>query len=133
MSTGAKMEKSRAFFKNLAYLFYAFGMADRKFLKQEKHSIINLVEKGGFTEIDTSSAKDLIYQTLKDLIEQDVTAMNAFEIFTTYFIENKQLFTENLRSEIQNGVKQILDVNNRKDKSEIVLLSKLYLLFKEEG
>ena len=131
MLNKAKTEVAQVFFKKLAHLFYAIGMADKKFLRQEKIAIIDIVEKGGFSQIDTNASKDIIYQTLKELIENKVKHVVAFDIFKKFFSENKHLFPENLRFEIQKAVKQILDANERKDKSEIVILSKLHLLFKE--
>ena len=118
------------FFKMLAHLFYAVGMADKKFLREEKVAIIDAVEKGGFSEIDTIAFKDIMYQTLKELIEYDVKPAIAFDVFKKYYNENIQLFPKKLRKEIQQAVQKIISADERRNKSEVVFLTKLHLLFK---
>jgi predicted NAD/FAD-dependent oxidoreductase len=64
-----KLYKNEDFYRHLAHLFYAFAAADRKIVIEEKRSIVASVEKNWTLHTDELDAKEIIYSTLRKIIE----------------------------------------------------------------
>ena len=120
----------RIFYENLAYLFYAVAMADGKIMVEEKRKIIEYVKKYWSHRLFTSDSDEIIYATLRTLIKEETISEDAYIVFKSFFLDNKKLFSVELRKKIMETSNGIAMSYSRKNKSELILLTKLHTLFK---
>lgn len=118
------------FFENLAYLFYSVAIADRKIMVEEKRIIIEYVKKYWSHRLKTSDSDEIIYATLRWLIKEETISEDAFLVFKNFFLDNKKLFSDELRNKIMETSNGIALSYSGKNKSELILLTKLHTLFK---
>ena len=121
---------TRIFYENLAYLFYAVAMADGKIMVEEKRKIIEYVKKYWSHRLITSDSDEIIYATLRTLIKEETISEDAYIVFKSFFLDNKKLFSVELRKKIMETSNGIAMSYSRKNKSELILLTKLHTLFK---
>ena len=120
------------FYKHIAHLFYAVAMADKKMVVDEKRKIVAYVEKYWMVTYDGANSSEIIYETLRTLIKTKMSSEGAFAIFKTYFEEVAQEFSQEIRQQLMETVDGIALSASRRNKSELVLLTKIHkLLFKE--
>lgn len=120
---------SETFLEKLACLFYAIGMADKNFISEEKKKIVDMVEMGNFEDMKVEKAKEIIYSTLRELIARDEKSEQAFNVFKKFYHANKTSFSQDLKREIMIACQEIVDANQSKSKSEVILITKLSMLF----
>ncbi|GMN08407.1 hypothetical protein MTsPCn5_37960 [Croceitalea sp. MTPC5] len=120
------------FYESLAHLFYAIAMSDGSMTREEKLKIIASVEQHWSVPIDTTNSKEIMYQTLRDLIANKQKSSRAFEIFQMYYSNHIAIFSEQLKHTIKEACDAIVSSFNKKNKSEIIMLTQLNLLFKKK-
>jgi len=117
------------FYRQLGTLFYAFANADGDFNRLEKLKIIELTMSDWCDPSEYPEAKDAIYSTLQKLIKEEESSNNAFLTFTEYYHLDREAFSIDIKKLILNSAYAISDTYAKRNKSEIVLFSRLYLLF----
>lgn len=121
------MKFTEAFYQNLANLFYAISMADNSMTTDEKRSIVKRVEKHW---ANSNSSSELIYENLRVLIKEKVEADDAYEDFKNYYLAHKEEFSKETIHNLLAASHEISNATAGKNKSELIVLAKLYKLFK---
>jgi len=119
------------FYESLANLFYAMAMADTRIAKQEKLRIKELVEKHWSVLSPELDSSQTIYNTLKKLIRKHETKEEAFSRFKTFFLNNRELYTEEIRDKLIDNADRIALAFSGRNKSESILLYQLYKVLHE--
>ncbi|WP_425657642.1 hypothetical protein [Tenacibaculum ascidiaceicola] len=122
------MKFTEEFYKSIANLFYAVSMADKNMTVEEKKSIVKRVEKNWSTS-ENKSDSELIYETLRELIKEKVTSETAYESFKEYYLVHKEEFSKNVIHDLLAASHEISSSYARKNKSELIILARLYKLF----
>ncbi len=123
--------ESEDFYRHLAHLFYAFAASDRHIVLEEKKSIVSSVEENWDFHFETFDAKEIIYETLRKLIEGKLDSNMAFVSFEHYYEHNKNNFSPDLKQRILSASDRITRSFSGRNKSELIMLSRLHLLFKD--
>lgn len=124
---------SRAFYQQLARLFYAIAATDGKVRKEEEEELKKIV-KNEWLNFDASFDEYgidfvcYILITFDWLQENDWGIKRAISDFKTYRKNNKDLFTEPINQLILKTSDAIASVFAKQNKSELVLLSKLNMV-----
>ena len=119
------------FYKSLSSLFYSIAASDKNIVPKEKLKIIELVEKYWSAKKEDFDSKAYIYSELKSLIQSKLNKEIAFDNFKSYFQENQSIFSFDLRKNIMNSAYEIANAFAKRNKSELLLLSKLHMLLFE--
>tara|TARA_R110000868_G_scaffold398965_3_gene672462 strand:+ start:412 stop:816 length:405 start_codon:yes stop_codon:yes gene_type:complete len=124
------------FYENLGKLFYSVAMVDGAVHIKELDKLKQLVEED-WLEVDTiedNFKTDAAYQIISVfdwLLEYEKSSEQCFKVFVEFYKENTSLFTDKIKSLIMQTANAIASTYALKNKSELVLLAKLRLLFKE--
>lgn len=119
------------FYRHLAHLFYAIAMADKKMVVDEKRKIVAYVKKYWVAEAVSKNNEEIIYATLRELIKAKLGSDRAFKAFKIYFDNNPSEFPEEICKQLMETVDGIALSASKRNKSELVLLTKVHrLLFK---
>ncbi|MFA7273845.1 MAG: hypothetical protein WC044_08245 [Crocinitomicaceae bacterium] len=124
-----KLYKNEDFYRHLAHLFYAFAAADRKIVIEEKRSIVASVEKNWTLHTDEFDAKEIIYSTMRKIIEGKLDKDLAFLSFEQFYTHHHEQFSYELKGKILTAADDITLAFAHRNKSELVLLARLGLLF----
>ncbi|MDO5989776.1 hypothetical protein Q4Q39_20425 [Flavivirga amylovorans] len=124
------IDKSIEFYEALANLFYAVSMSDGQITREEKLKIIEFVKKYWTVTIDNENSQEFIYQTLKELIKNKSKPESAFLVFKDFYLNNKKGFHQDLLTRILIASNAIASSFGKKNKSELIVLNNLMLLFK---
>ncbi|WP_046756693.1 hypothetical protein [Kordia jejudonensis] len=124
------------FYQHLAKLFYAIALADKKIKKAEfevmkkEISVLSLRENYTITtaKIDIEHH---ITATFKILYFEKASSEACFDDFIAYKKANESLFTEKVKSAILKIASKISASFSDVNKSELILLGKLSIAFKE--
>ena len=119
---------TKDFYKAISNLFYAFSMIDRTMSVQEKKEIIWSVKQEWATNEYGFDSEELIYETMRNLIKEKLDADLAFEKFKVFFMANEELFSKDVNHELLETCHKICNADHRKNKSELILLTKLHKL-----
>lgn len=103
-------------------------MSDKLFEVKEKQRIIHEIKNNWEVNDITET---LIYQKFRELIQEKTTSEQAFELFEVYVSEHKAIFTKSLITKIKISCNAIAKTFSGKNKSELIMLSKLHLLFEK--
>ncbi|MDX8552813.1 hypothetical protein MK851_04130 [Tenacibaculum sp. 1B UA] len=122
------MKFTEGFYKSIANLFYAVSMVDKNMTVEEKKSIVKRVEKN-WSVSENKSDSELIYETLRELIKEKVTSETAYESFKEYYLAHKEEFSKNVIHDLLAASHEISSSYARKNKSELIILARLYKLF----
>ncbi|MEE3999611.1 hypothetical protein V1T75_04600 [Tenacibaculum sp. FZY0031] len=122
------MKFTEEFYKNIANLFYAVSMADKNITIEEKKRIVKRVELNWATS-ENKSDSELIYETLRELIKEKVTSEEAYEDFKRYYLTHKEDFTKKVMHDLLAASHEISTSYAGKNKSELIILARLYKLF----
>lgn len=122
---------TKPFYIAITHLFYAFSMIDKRMTVQEKKEIVGSVKEEWATNEFGFDSEELIYETMRDLIKENLSADKAYENFKAYFIVNKELFTRQINLDLLDACHKICNAANGKNKSELILLTKLHKLVHE--
>lgn len=122
------MKFTEDFYKSIANLFYAVSMADKNMTVDEKKSIVKRVEKNWNTSKDASES-ELIYAELRLLLKEKTTSDDAYENFKNYYTTHQKEFSKETIHNLLAASHEISDATASKNKSELIILAKLYKLF----
>ena len=111
-------------YQALAYLFYAVAMADRKIEMDELAALQKEIQTHWPGQDGT-----IIAARFEGIMQHGLSAEEAFPHFEQYFLKHKAHIPSALRHTIFASADAIASAFARKNKSELVLLSKLQLLF----
>lgn len=120
------------FFAKLAHLFYAIAMTDGKMVLEEKRKIKEQVELDWAGKNMQSDSAEIIYRTMRTLIKNNMDGELAFEIFQTFFTQNRDLFTDDIRIKIMKSSDRIAMAYAKRNKSELIQLAKLHILLNRD-
>ena len=119
------------FYEHLAYLFYAVAAVDNNIVLKEKQKIKELVDKDWSFGSDDIDSKGIIFSTLKKLIAERYNKEDAFLNYKSFFLQNRNEFTPDIRNKIMDTADRITIAFSGRNKSESVLLSRLYFVLAE--
>lgn len=119
----------KVFYFNLSLLYYAMGMADGKFIPEEKRSVIKVIKNNWLQHHADFNMEEVMYTQLKNLVDSKVKAEEAFGLFKQYYEQNTEIFTEANRKQILEDIYFIASSYSRRNKSELVLYSRVVNLF----
>lgn len=120
-----------SFYQALGNLFYAVAKVDKKIVLLEKQQINELILDEWNQTLGTIETKELIYQTLRELIAENVSSEKAFDFFKTFLEGHQILFTEEIKKKIMLDVEAITAVYAHRNKSELILLTDLNRLLQK--
>ncbi|NOT50564.1 MAG: hypothetical protein HOP10_04745 [Chitinophagaceae bacterium] len=129
------MQNSRRFYKELGNLFYAIAAADRKISAKEKNKLDEEVQYS-WKHFDHSTDRfgsdrafliEFEFETMEDELE---SAENAFQSFTSYFLDYQLQFDEHLRQRIFNSARHFAEAVRKINKDELAYLMRLKELLK---
>jgi len=129
---------SRAFYQQLARLFYAIAATDGKVRKEEEEELKKIVKKE-WLNFDTSFDEYgidfvcYILFTFDWLQENDWGIKRAISDFKTYRKCNEDLFTDPINQLILKTGAAITSAFAQRNKSELVLLSQLSLVLNNKN
>lgn len=118
-------------FEHLGKLFYAVAAIDRELHEDETLRLKKEIEKfwkPQFSEAPYSMAY-YIWHAFEHARSSDNTAEEAYEEFIDYFKESPQEFSEEVKNLTMDTANAIAAAYADKNKSELILLAKLKLLF----
>ena len=127
-----KLEHHTAeFYQNLASLFYAVAAVDGKIMLQEKYRIKELVDEDWSFKSENWDSQEIIFSTLRNLIVDEYDKEKAFLNFYEFFLANKSNFSTKIRNKILDTSDKIAVSFAGRNKSESVLISRLYFLMRK--
>ena len=123
------------FNQEIGQLFYAIAAADKVVRKSEYDALCKLVKESWLTqdEYKDEFGVEAAYQIeiVFDWFDyENLVAEDCFEAFSDYYKEHKYLFTETKKKLIIKTAHAIAGAFSGKNKSELILLAKLSILFK---
>lgn len=124
------------FYQKLGELFYAIAASDKVVRETEYKALTQLVEEEwkSMDDYEDQFKTDAAYQISIVFEWFDYERMDAddcFDSFREYFKDYKDLFSEKRKKLILKTVHKIADAFNGTNKSELIMLTKLELLFKK--
>lgn len=117
-----------SFFEALANIFYAIAIADKRFELSEKHAIFKEINSNWSYNINSLKSSELMFEVLRHNIAQNISDELAFKNFEQYYKVNKGLFSVTTKTAIMDAVNLIASSFAKKNKSELIMLSKTQLL-----
>lgn len=122
------LPKSAGFYESLAHLFYAVAVVDNNARIEEKRKIKELVDKHWHIESEGLNSKRIVFPVLRRLFSEQYDKELAFLNYKEFFLEHRDLFSEELKKKIMYSANKIADAFSGRNKSESVLISRLYFL-----
>jgi len=119
------------FYKYLASLFYAVAAVDHNVVIAEKRKIKELVDENWSFKSGDIDSQEVIFSTLKKLITDNYDKEVAFLDFKNFFLKHPEEFPTHIRTKILDDADSITVAYARRNKSESVLISRLYFLLRE--
>jgi uncharacterized tellurite resistance protein B-like protein len=123
------------FYQKLGELFYAIAAADKTVREAEYKQLTKVVEEE-WKSMDTFEdglGTDAAYQ-ISIVFEwfdyERMDAQDCYLSFSEYYNEHPKLFSEKRKELIRKTVQKIADSFSGTNKSELVMIAKLHLLFK---
>lgn len=128
-------EPELLFYQHIGELFYAIAAADKIVREAEYKELTRIVENKWRTMDDYQDkfGADASYQISIVFEWFDYERMNAddcFENFSNYYKENKKYFSEKRKKLIVTTAKKIASSFSGTNKSELIMITKLQMLFK---
>lgn len=129
----ASQKIGNEFYQNLGKLFYAVAMADRSVHIKEVEKLRTFVRKY-WLEVDgieDEYGEDAAFQieTVFDwLLEYGEDSKRCYKEFEAFYYENPERFTSYIKVLILDTANAIADAFARKNKAELIMISKLQLL-----
>ena len=123
------------FYQNLGKLFYAIAASDKVIRKSEYESLHNIV-KSDWLKVDdivdefgadAAFQIEIVFDWLD--YEEELDAEECFLQFQTYYEEHKSIFTTNIKILVWTTCNSIASAFSGKNKSELMMLGRLKLLF----
>lgn len=125
------------FYQKLGELFYSIAAADKVVRKEEYKALTQLVEKEWkhMDDYEDPFKTDAAYQISIVFEWFDYERMDAndcFDSFTEYYNSHENLFHEKRKELIITTAHKIANAFRGTNKSELILIAKLELLFTED-
>jgi len=117
------------FYEALAHLFYAISNTDRNMSLLEKKRINDVAEDEWNQEVEGIESKEIIYDTIRQLILKKVVWKTPYNFFKDYYHQNEEVFTPELKEKIMQNAEDITMAHARRNKSELISLTHLSRLF----
>ena len=115
-------------------LFYAIAISDARLHEIEKGMVIRSMTEYSklLGSLDPSVRNHYVNpsEILQAIDQENSTAWGLFDGFEKYYRENKAEFSEEIRKWIIANANEIASSYARQNKSEIVLIARIRLLFK---
>lgn len=124
------------FYQNLGKLFYAIAAADKVVRKSEYESLRKLV-KTQWLDLEDSEDEfgaDAAYQIeiVFDWLDyKELTPQECFNEFESYYKDHPLFFGEKIKKMVWDTANTIADAFSGKNKSELLFLGRLMLLFEK--
>lgn len=124
------------FYQNLGKLFYAIAASDNVVRESEYKSLKKIV-KSEWLKVDDivdEFGEDAAFQIeiVFDWMDYETpNAENCFMEFESFFTKNKSRFTDPIKQLIWNTANAIAGAFSGKNKSELMMLGRLKLIFKK--
>jgi uncharacterized tellurite resistance protein B-like protein len=115
--------EQQAYIRALAHLFYAVAAADRRIEARE----IQALQRALSMYWENEPANE-IQSVFEALFQQPPAGREAFEVFKDYFLAHAAHYSASERQRIFKTADAIASAFSNKNKSELVVLSKLQLL-----
>ncbi len=124
------------FYQNLGKLFYAIAASDKVVRKSEYDSLRKIVKSEWLKvdDIEDDFGADASFQIeiVFDWLDyQELNAEECFNQFEEYYNENKKRFTDKIKQLIWSTVNAIAGAFSGKNKSELMMLGRLKLIFEK--
>lgn len=121
------------FSESIANLFYAIACADKKISSNELAFINEIIAKewttSEFIMLNKNSDFEMhFHDAIKKLIEQNRKPHDCFTNFEAFKKLNDAHFSQSLKNLIWKTAESIASTNNSKNKSELIMLSKLAIV-----
>ena len=123
-------------YKQIGYLFYAVAAADKNVAQAEIETLKELVKQHWLPLDDSNDlyGSDAAYQieiVFDWLNENEQSALDCYNNFQDYYRAHSGIFTQTIKNLILDTAEAIANSFSGKNKSELMLLAKLSVLFKE--
>ncbi|PKV48309.1 hypothetical protein ATE84_0307 [Aquimarina sp. MAR_2010_214] len=124
------------FYQNLGKLFYAIAASDKVVRKSEYDSLRKIVKTEWLKvdDIEDEFGVDASFQIeiVFDWLDyEELSAEECFTQFETFFKEHKSHFTDKLKQLIWTTANAIAGAFSGKNKSELMMLGRLKLIFEK--
>ena len=126
------------FYQQIGQLFYAIAASDKVVRKAEYDALKNLVseEWTGLDDYKDKFGVEAAYQIeiVFDWFDyESLDANDCFETFSRFFREHPSQFTSDRKKLIWRTANAIANSFSGKNKSELMMLAKLHLLFTQDS
>lgn len=123
-------------YQHIGYLFYAVAAADKNVAQVEIDTLKTLVKQHWLPRDDTNDryGTDAAYQieiVFDWLNDRNKSALDCYTEFQDFYKSHKSYFTKSVKKLISETAEAIASSFSGKNKSELMLLAKLSVLFKE--
>lgn len=123
------------FYQKLGSLFFAVAMADGSVHTKEVDKLKSILREKWLPldSIEDEYGTDSAFQIeiiFDWLLENEKTSFECFEDFTRFYKEHTRIFSDKVKAHIMETAGSIASSFAGKNKSELVLLAKLQLLFR---
>lgn len=127
-----------AFYQKLGYLFYSIAKSDRRVSPSEIFALQQIIREDWAnlypsTDVYGTDTAYQIHIIFDFLLEKDFHSESAYKIFTRYFKEHLDLFSDEVIERIFHSANRIADCLNGRNKSELQALTRLHLLMGKEN
>ena len=116
------------FVQHLARLINCAGSIDGDFSNTEKRKSVAIIEELSKEEFGIFS-DGLMINEIRDLVENQDEPNDIVKEFKSYYDANQDKFPEEVKKAILEILDRIIYSQNKRNKSELVFLSQLELLF----
>lgn len=125
------------FYQNIAKVFYAVAKADTVVTPKEVKTLKSVVKETWLQVDETFDifGTDTAYQieiVFDWLYSKDATSEDCYEDFIAYYQNHSYFFSEEIKSLILDTSGKIASSFAKKNKSELIILAKLSLLFQSQ-
>lgn len=132
----SKEEIGKMFYQNLGKLFYAVAQADHSVHVKEIDRLKKMVRESWLKVDDIedeygTNAAFQIESVFDWLLEYEKNGQECYEEFEAFYTEHGKLFGKEIKDLIKSTSKAIASAFAGRNKSELILLGRLELLFRE--
>lgn len=125
------------FYQKVGSLFFAVAMSDGSVHNKEVDKLKSVVREKWLPldDIEDEYGTDAAFQieiVFDWLLENEKTSAECFDSFTEFYKDHKVVFTNKVKTLIFETANAIAYSFSGKNKAELVLLGKLYLLFQSK-
>lgn len=132
----SKKNLGKKFYQNLGKLFYAIAMADHSVHMKEMEKLNEVVRDYWLDvdDIEDEYGTDAAFQIVSVfdwLLEYEKDNEEIYEEFEAFYMDHKILFTPEIKNLTMSTSRAITSSFSSSNKSELILLGRLQLLFEK--